>query len=160
MRKWMSKEPRGATVVEFAVIVPLLLFILFGVIEYGIIFMQVHMIENAAREGVRRGVVADTYDCWNTECTAPRYAAVVENVQNYLANFYPGLTGTPSPGPDDSNFVAVRRIAASADRKWLIVTVEVDNFMPKLISAFFGNRFNLEKIHYTARGEYENPVEE
>ncbi|MFC1513368.1 TadE family protein [Thermodesulfobacteriota bacterium] len=165
MLHWKGDTNRGATVVEFAVIAPLLLLILFGIIEYGIIFMQVHMVENAAREGVRRGVVADTYNCWQggeilnrPDCLVDRYTIVVETVQDYLKTFYPDL----SDNPNDINFVTVTKEPPPPEtgtRKWLIVKVETENFMPKFVSALLGERFNLEKITYTARGEYENPDE-
>ncbi|MDH3394274.1 MAG: pilus assembly protein [Desulfobulbaceae bacterium] len=158
MRNQTQKKQTGATVVEFAIIVPLFLLIIFGIVEYGIIYMQRHLVENAAREGVRRGVVADTYDCWQGNCAAPRYTAVVTRVQDYLNAFYPDITD--SPGPNDNNVVTVERDPTSTDPKWLIVTVEVENFMPRLISIFLGSKFNLQKIRYTARGEYENSVEE
>ena len=157
MRNWIQKGKEGATVVEFAVIVPVLFIILFGIIEYGIIFMQIHLVENAAREGVRRGVVADTYDCWDdTNCEAPRYTAVVVKTQEYLAAFYPNLTDTPG----NENVVTVEKDPASGNHKGLIVKVKVDNFMPKIISALLGDRFAHKNIRYTARGEYENSDEE
>lgn len=165
MLYWKREENKGATVVEFALIAPIMLLVLFGIIEYGIIFMQVHLVENAAREGVRRGVVADTYNCWQgseilnrPECVVDRYVVVVETVQNYLESFYPDLTDNHV----DSNFVEVTKeteVTENGSSKWLIVKVEVENFMPRIVSALLGDRFILQKITYTARGEYENPDE-
>lgn len=48
---------RGAAVVEFAVVLPLLLLILFGIIEYGWIFMVRQTLTSAAREGCRVAVL-------------------------------------------------------------------------------------------------------
>lgn len=48
----------GASVVEFAVVLPLLLLLLFGIIEFGIIFFDQAMLTNASREGARYGIVA------------------------------------------------------------------------------------------------------
>ena len=44
---------RAAAVVEMAVVTPLLLTILFGIIEYGWVFMIKQSLTNAAREGCR-----------------------------------------------------------------------------------------------------------
>lgn len=51
----MSKatSQRGAAVVEFAVLALLLLVFVFGIIEFGLIWLQSHYIANAAREGSR-----------------------------------------------------------------------------------------------------------
>lgn len=44
---------RGAAVVEFAVLFLLLMIIVFGIIEFGFIWLQSHYIANSAREGAR-----------------------------------------------------------------------------------------------------------
>ena len=48
-----SHRARAAAIVEFAVVLPLLLMILFGIIEYGYVFMVRLTVEHAAREGGR-----------------------------------------------------------------------------------------------------------
>ena len=47
---------RGATAVEFALILPLLLSMLLGVIDFGMAFGQNLSMQGAAREGARQGV--------------------------------------------------------------------------------------------------------
>ena len=51
---------RGATLPEFALILPLLMIILFGIIEFGIAFNRVQAIEAAAREGARLASISTT----------------------------------------------------------------------------------------------------
>jgi len=46
-------EERGAALVEFALVLPLLLIILFGIIQFGIAFNRAQAVEAAAREGGR-----------------------------------------------------------------------------------------------------------
>jgi len=48
---------RGAAVVEFAVVLPLLLTILFGIIEYGWVFMVRQTLQTSAREGARIAIL-------------------------------------------------------------------------------------------------------
>ena len=50
-------DQKGAAAVEFAIILPLLLMLLFGIIEFGIILYDKAMITNASREGARAGIV-------------------------------------------------------------------------------------------------------
>ena len=65
MRRWRGSgrgrggtcRARAAAVVEFAVVLPLLLTILFGIIEYGWIFMVRQTLQQAAREGARLGIL-------------------------------------------------------------------------------------------------------
>ncbi|MFJ4168160.1 TadE/TadG family type IV pilus assembly protein [Paenarthrobacter sp. NPDC089714] len=47
---------RGASVVEFALIVPLLLSMLLGVIDFGVAYSENISLQAAAREGARQGV--------------------------------------------------------------------------------------------------------
>ena len=57
--KIIAFDKKGAAAVEFAIILPLLLILLFGIIEFGIILYDKAMITNASREGARAGIVFD-----------------------------------------------------------------------------------------------------
>jgi len=45
----------GAAMIEFAIILPLLLLFIFGIIEFSLALFNQQVITNAAREGARRG---------------------------------------------------------------------------------------------------------
>jgi|SoimicMinimDraft_9_1059737.scaffolds.fasta_scaffold28414_2 Flp pilus assembly protein TadG len=49
------RPERGAAAVEFAIVVPLLFMLVFGIIDFGFSFHSWNAIENAAREGARVG---------------------------------------------------------------------------------------------------------
>jgi Flp pilus assembly protein TadG len=49
---------RGQSIVEFALVLPLLLLLVFGIIEFGFFLFNKQMITNAAREGARAGIIA------------------------------------------------------------------------------------------------------
>ncbi len=50
------ERQRGATAVEFALILPILLSLLLGVIDFGVAYGQTLSLQGAAREGARQGV--------------------------------------------------------------------------------------------------------
>jgi Flp pilus assembly protein TadG len=54
MRRWNA---RGGSAAELAIIAPVLLSLLFGIIEFGLILYDQAMITNASREGARAGIV-------------------------------------------------------------------------------------------------------
>lgn len=144
-----NSSERGATVVEFAVIVVLLLLIVFAVLEFSFIFYQRHFVENAAREGMRGGIRANNFSCFDGNpapgCTADvdRKTAVEERVTEYLSVLY-----------DDSD-IEVEQVEENSLR----VTVTVDNFFPQLLSALIPNFANPTTLSYGITGEYEDPDE-
>ena len=54
------RKQRGAAAVEFAVVAPIFVLLLFGMIEYGRMVMVQQMLTNATREGARRAVLDGT----------------------------------------------------------------------------------------------------
>jgi Flp pilus assembly protein TadG len=57
MTRRLARSERGAALVEFAMVLPLLLVLLFGIMEAGWLFAQQVEVRNAAREGGRLAVV-------------------------------------------------------------------------------------------------------
>jgi Flp pilus assembly protein TadG len=55
-----GKKQRGQSLVEFALIAPLFLLLVFGIVDFGIAFYSWITITNAAREGARLGAVQGT----------------------------------------------------------------------------------------------------
>jgi Flp pilus assembly protein TadG len=56
MRK-LVKSQKGQSMVELALILPVIILLLFGILEFGRIFYSYIVITNAAREGARIGAV-------------------------------------------------------------------------------------------------------
>src|SRR5438445_13173943 len=50
----------GATLVEAAFVIPILVLLIFGAIEFGNLFNNYNSVRNGVREGARQGVVANT----------------------------------------------------------------------------------------------------
>src|SRR5688572_11679037 len=53
----ISRNQQGQTVTEFALVLPLLALLLFGVIQFGIVFHQYVTLTDAVRAGARQGAV-------------------------------------------------------------------------------------------------------
>ena len=53
-----GKQQRGQDLVEFALVVPILILLLFGILQIGLLVMQYNTVANAAREGARYGIIA------------------------------------------------------------------------------------------------------
>ena len=76
VRSRRSERARGAAVVEFAVVLPLLLTILFGIIEYGWVFMVRQTLQTSAREGARIAILQTSEDPYTAALS--RMADVME----------------------------------------------------------------------------------
>lgn len=80
----MIKSQKGASAIEFAILLPLLLLITFGIIEFSLILYDKAMITNACREGARQGIVYRTNSTGDyTPLTAAEVTAVVNNYLYY-----------------------------------------------------------------------------
>ena len=76
------RHQRGTSVVEMAIVLPLLLTLIFGIGEFGLMFTQWQTLTNAAREGARIGVVFRGTDC----VPATVQTDIVNAVNNYMVN--------------------------------------------------------------------------
>ena len=74
-----SSSQRGASAVEFGLLLPLLMIITFGIIEFGTYLYNQQVITNASREGARAGIVARSPN------RVPQ-SEINTVVQNYCAN--------------------------------------------------------------------------
>jgi hypothetical protein len=81
------RSQRGAELIEFALVMPLLLLVVLGIVDFGFLFQRMEVVTNAAREGARLGVL-------------PSYSSadICSRVMDYMQNG--GLTTTGScPNP-------------------------------------------------------------
>ena len=73
---------RGSELVEMAIVMPIFLLLLMGIMDFGFLFQRYELVINAAREGARLGAADNTMSDTDIET----------RVQNYLTGS--GLTGT------------------------------------------------------------------
>jgi len=62
MRKLFSKDKDGQSLIEFALVLPILLLVLFGITEFGRAIMVTNVLHTAAREGARLAAVSPVGD--------------------------------------------------------------------------------------------------
>lgn len=119
----IGSNERGAAVVEFALVVPMLLAILFGIIEFSILFYDKAVITNASREAAREGILYRD--------PRPTEAELQTVVNNYTQD---RLISLSVVAPPDLSFVAT----PSYDSEGLLeVTVAYDfnfAFLPGFVS--------------------------
>jgi hypothetical protein len=85
--KLRIRSARGAELVEFALVFPLLLLVVLGIVDFGVLFQRLEVITNAAREGARVAVL-------------PGYSTtdVCNRTVNYLSSGGVAVSGScPSP---------------------------------------------------------------
>ena len=60
MRKLFFKDRGGQSLIEFAVLLPILLLVIFGITEFGRAILVKNVLHTASREGARLAVVSDS----------------------------------------------------------------------------------------------------
>jgi Flp pilus assembly protein TadG len=92
MKKTIKNE-QGQTMTELALVLPILTVLLFGIVQFGIIFNNYVALTDAARAASRKGAVSRNSSDPQGACQAAGYAAGV-NLNNPGTDFI--VTCTPS----------------------------------------------------------------
>lgn len=105
----LIRRSRGQSIIEFAIVLPVLLLVLFGITEFGRAWMTANILTTAAREGCRLAVV-----------TAPDTALVITRVTDVCA--VAGVTPTSiivvPPDPLDPQ----RRVTVTVSTDFEVLT--------------------------------------
>ena len=92
--KRAAKAERGAELIEFALVFPLLLLIVLGIVDFGFMFQRLEVVTNAAREGARLAVLPGYDD-----------ADIEKRVCDYVLTGGVPVTGNCSPTGDNPTVV-------------------------------------------------------
>ncbi|MFZ0325569.1 MAG: TadE family protein, partial [Actinomycetes bacterium] len=90
-----GRRDDGASAVEFALVAPILLMILFGILEYGLWFSDSLSMRQGVREAARQGVVANF---GTAGCTLVGSTGASANIQGLMCTTKDrigGITGQP-----------------------------------------------------------------
>src|SRR5688572_10953002 len=85
-----SSSDRGSELVEMAIVLPIFILLIMGIMDFGFLFQRYELVVNSAREGARLAIADDNLTDADVEL----------RVQNYLSNA--GLTGTATADAGDS----------------------------------------------------------
>ncbi len=121
MKKMMKRLrcQKGVAAIEFAILFPLLLLIIFGIIEFSLYLYDKQVITNASREGARAGIVAGHLD-------GPAIQNVVTNyVTSNLITFGTPNTPVTAGFPPDGSMSMMRgdylTVAVSYNYEFLVL---------------------------------------
>ena len=101
MTRRRQDNQKGATLVEAAMILPLLLFMVVSILELGVAFKDWLTTDFAAKEGARVGAVAGNdidADCDLVQAIVKGYSAVDFSNLDHIAIFQVNTNGTPVGG--------------------------------------------------------------
>lgn len=91
------REERGSTLIEFALVVPILLAVMIGILQYGYHFWALETASATAREAARRLAVGTDWACTKAEVKnqlgGPAVSAVPDPVYRYTSG-----SSTPTVG--------------------------------------------------------------
>jgi len=115
--------------VEFAIVAPLMLIFLVGIVEFGIAVFEYHATDYAAKLGARYASVR------GANCTATGCPITSSTLQTYLRSAVPGAGNAVVTAswtlPDSTNYPGIQNVAdscdTSAEQRGCLVTVTVTN---------------------------------
>lgn len=122
---------RGASAVEFALVTPLLILLVFGMIDFGFAINRYAQVNNAAREGVR-------------EASLKAPAADVTNAVNNSADGLGTLSVTLTCVKKDNTACGTWASAESGGTASVKVTYSANWLTP--VGRMFSPRLNIEKV--------------
>lgn len=114
-----SPRRAGAAVVEVALILPLFLLVVFGIVEFGRALMVGQLITNGSRFGAREAVIDGSTNS-SVESNAKTYVADLIGVPESAVNVIIEVTPAPA-NPDPGNVLAL-----SQSNDLCTVTIEVN----------------------------------
>ena len=135
MKRRFLRREHGAATVEFAIVAILLLTLVFGIIEFGVLLFDKHILTNASREGTRAGVVM----------RRPRVddSAIKDTVDGYAKEHMVSFGASSTLNTTVSPSQAIR--AAAPFGTELVVTVEYE------YEFLFLSIVGLDKVDLTAK---------
>lgn len=124
--KTIRKDQTGASAVEFAIILPLLVVFVFGIVEFGLIFYNKAMLTNASREAARTGIVY-------RDPSVP-----IAEIQGVVANYCNSMLVTFGGSTNPTTTVPSGVCANHGDELVVNVAYQYDFLLiPDFLAAFF-----------------------
>jgi Flp pilus assembly protein TadG len=117
---------RGTSAVEFAIVLPLLVVFVFGIIEFGLVFYDKSMVTNASREAARAGIVYRDPPL------------TVAEIQSVVDSYCGGRLVSFGSGPSPTTTVPSGECTDHGDELVVNVAYQYDFLLiPDFLTAFF-----------------------
>ena len=113
MRMRLRHDQRGAAALEFALVAPLLMFLIYGAVSYGIVLSVKHVMTEAAAEGARAAIGAQIIPGTDADQNAAyvRVASARANgslgVYKTWAQITPAVGTCPDAAPNQVSAVCI-----------------------------------------------------
>jgi hypothetical protein len=157
LRKTCNKK--GATIVEFAMVLPLFLLFVFGIVDFGMYFFVEHTVQYATREGMRLALVGGTLQDAKGNPMS-RVDSIIQTIKDHASlavdpsrlSIYIYPIGNNYQDPQNWN-----TLAPDAGDPGSYMRVKTDytySFLTPLIGVFFTGG----KIRVEAQGTYRNEL--
>jgi len=150
LRQRVASE-RGAELIEFALIVPMLLLVMLGIADFGFMFQRYEVLTNAAREGARIAVLPGYSD-----------ADVITRVTGFLSAGGVPVTGAAAsptnPVVTVTNVSVALPVGTALQAKRVQVTFTHSYMFIGPIAGMFSGTFN-GTVPITARAVMRNEIQ-
>jgi TadE-like protein len=84
MNRRTLRGARGVSIIEFALVLPVLFILIFSILDFGLYFFAQHTVQFATREGVRVALVGRTMNDANGNAMS-REASIVKTISDHAA---------------------------------------------------------------------------
>lgn len=121
---------RGQAVVEFALVLPVFLLLLFGALEFGRVFVRLHLMTNAAREGARVGSLPGSTEDDVQDTASDRMTRVGLSGDEFVTT----VVAEDQDGVERESLA----VAQQGDRIQVTVTHDFDVLVGNMIPGFSG----------------------
>jgi Flp pilus assembly protein TadG len=119
-----KSNERGANLVEFAILAPLLILLLFGIIEFGWLFGQFNDVRHGAREGARFAAV-----------NAGDNAAILDSVCSAMEGLTAGMSSIDVSWTDGVTVGSQSQITVTANVTSLSGLPLITTFLPSQLTS-------------------------
>jgi Flp pilus assembly protein TadG len=116
------KDQKGVAAIEFAIVLPVLVVLLFATIEFGVLLFNKQVITNASREGARAGIVAADPRLTDGEISSVVTTYVGNNLITFGSATAPQILTDPAGNRDGLTFGADLKVTVSYDYDFLVLS--------------------------------------
>jgi Flp pilus assembly protein TadG len=139
-----ARSERGAVLIEFALVFPLLLLVTLGIIDFGLMFQRYEVLTNAAREGARVSVLSG-YSSDDVETRVEQYLQAT-SLSDLTVNTSVAAPSTVNLG---GSCITVIAVTVSFDHEW--------SFVGGIIT-YFGGSMGTKTLTATSTMRSETPA--